>query len=741
MFYLWLKEYGPEWTVERLKALKTIYLQHYAGNDTFRMNIEGISFHKNGSPKGPFRALWTMGNSRRVVNKCLSALMSYSSIIIMGRPTKKQWSKFHDAVVSPKPAGAIPAWDEPSLPGGSAEVPWEAVRELFMIKWDEAKYDKPSHWVNTEKKVLSFSHTHGLVKERECDLPLDRHIADFLLLCNSLLKEHSSRQLLAMLFEDFQLFHWEASLSAAGLSGSVGEVRSILTQALERPIVGSIGLIQERGCKLRAVANPLRVIQIALSRLKNLLEAVAKVLPWDCTHDQMAGISWAQEKLREGRVLYAFDLSNASDTIPLSDQLNMLRHMGPPNEWEFEAAMTLFEQVSRGDWKLPSVFHDEKYISWTKGQGLGIGCSFGAFALTHGLRLRQLEVRSGYSDCFVVLGDDVIVTADIAHGYHDLVTRSWGCEISAPKTITSGLLTEFASKVVTGHNQLKTFKYPKSSRMFETYDPTSLLVKFGKRALKIVPYRFRPTVQLISGLSKPFGLGWRWPERELLLPDPKDAENILMPIKREQVPDILPVEITRKKGIQSSEGVSTPGASYDSVIVRTKSYVEREQDLSVAFQSDDSPHVKLPGRKLDSGFKSTLLAEAAGLTVTSSLSTAVEQDLSDLVDIQHGILHVNSSREMESAALDDLADYVKSVVVEITGGRSSRNELAVSITGASPLTTMKDPIGTFEKKIRDWFYITWWDAIIILYCIKLGIPPKYKVIESGVKSTTIMERD
>lgn len=58
-----------------------------------------------------------------------------------------------------------------------------------------------------------------------------------------------------------------------------------------RGSVGKIGLIQEPGFKLRAVANPGRVYQQALEPLGNALSYFSQSLPWDCTYMQDKGFS------------------------------------------------------------------------------------------------------------------------------------------------------------------------------------------------------------------------------------------------------------------------------------------------------------------------------------------------------------------------------------------------------------------------------------------------------------------
>lgn len=707
-FYLWLRHYGPEWTTTRLKGLKVLYLQHYAGNHSFRAEEPGIGFHQDGSPKGPFHALWTIGNSYRVADKCLTVLMMYSTFILKGPPTRTQKRKFLEAVQNPRPAGQLDSW----------YVQEDLGRDLYTSCWERATYDTASSWITSQKRVLTLDARNGFRRKYECGLPLDQHVADFLKLAHTLLDRTEIKKLLYM------LFGYDAFLSHRSALGNSKESLSpkaaIDLARSEGKTVGHIGLIQERGCKLRAVANPLRVIQIALSRLKNMLEMAALSLPWDCTFDQEKGIRWAQEKLQSGETLLAFDLSNASDTIPLRDQIDLLSYVGHEiNDWEFWASLKLFYLVSRSKWVTFDGLTRNDFLQWSKGQGLGIGCSFGAFAQAHGHRLNLIQKRFGFANEFVVLGDDVIVTSKISNAYQSMVVNGWGCDISAAKTITSAVLTEFASRVVTRNYKFKTFKFPKTVKLFDPRDPMGLFIRFGPKALKIVPSRYRSTVQLISSLpTTNGGLGWKWRESHRLLPDPRGFENILTPNKREQVPNFLTVKRLRRKGVNHKRG-----ARFDSFEIYTKSHVERKQDLLVAFQSSQTLSIEIGHRKSKDDVQLQLESMPSMLTYISKPTTELPiTDRSDqdfIFSLQEKILHINANRDNDSEVFQA---FIDEVLDDVNTRWSGRNLLHASVTGASLLSQEHDPISLFEKKIELWIRATLlWAIIIIPIAYALGI--------------------
>lgn len=95
---VWVERSGPEWTVNRLKAIKNQFIQVLAGNTKYRSPWIKVDGH--GHVKGPFKTLFVRGLSSKkssVLFKVLNALMSYSSFTTR-RPTTNQLEKFFGSV-------------------------------------------------------------------------------------------------------------------------------------------------------------------------------------------------------------------------------------------------------------------------------------------------------------------------------------------------------------------------------------------------------------------------------------------------------------------------------------------------------------------------------------------------------------------------------------------------------------------------------------------------------------------
>lgn len=213
--------------------------------------------------------------------------------------------------------------------------------------------------------------------------------------------------------------------------------------------VGRIGLIQEQGFKLRAVANPGRVYQAALQPLGRRLYDTLPCLPWDCTHNQSLPFDVIISHLKSNKTVHSVDLSGATDYFPLDLQIVVLKEMFP-SDLKF---VNLFKDLSRGTWQ-----YKNSKIRWNKGQPLGLFPSFASFALTHGLLLHSLN-NFEHNNMFYVLGDDVVILDDGLYERYREALSQLDCPVSDPKTLNSSSVAEFAGKVLTPNGVVEQTKW------------------------------------------------------------------------------------------------------------------------------------------------------------------------------------------------------------------------------------------------------------------------------------------
>jgi len=275
----------------------------------------------------------------------------------------------------------------------------------------------------------------------------------------------------------------------------LGFQRGIKTFVGSRPPVkdhvGKIGLIQEPGYKLRAVANPNRVYQMALEPLGDCLYDTIRNFEWDCTHDQSRGIPKIQKHLQDSKTAHCVDLTGATDYFPLSLQVDVMRSfiMDP------DRLIDLFVDLSRGPWLM-----GDNVVQWKKGQPLGLFPSFAAFALTHGLLLYYLN---GYrhEDAFFVLGDDVVILDDRLFLSYIEALKVLGCPISEAKSLNSSHLAEFAGKIIYPNQVVPQLKW----RQFSDDSFVDCLRLLGMRGLRLLRPRQRKVVKAIWDIPETFG--------------------------------------------------------------------------------------------------------------------------------------------------------------------------------------------------------------------------------------------
>jgi hypothetical protein len=271
------------------------------------------------------------------------------------------------------------------------------------------------------------------------------------------------------------------------------------------PMVGGeVHFLQEPGYKLRSIASPYRLFQVASQPLKLALGEIVSRLDWDCTHDQGHAFPHMQEALRSHKIVYSVDLSSATDYFPYELQRIVLETIfGKDNPY-----IQLFRDISRATWK-----SELGAIVWKRGQPLGFNPSFFTFTLTHGLLLQTLLGRK-WNHEFFVLGDDVVILDEQLFTKYTSLLSALGCPYAKDKTLVSDKLAEFAGKVVLPDCILPQLKWRKTS------DDNFLdLARFiGRRIRLLLTKKQNEILDTFAGIPDfihPLGLNWSYPGSNL----------------------------------------------------------------------------------------------------------------------------------------------------------------------------------------------------------------------------------
>lgn len=264
LFVKWCDASGIEWATQRMKSVKLDFLRKKAGLSKTSQWIkrgQGDAFFG-----GPFGALETWAFARGSnFGKALSLLNCYT-VCFAPRVTRIQASKFV-AGVTAKAVASPPNIREIvdvgiQLSGLKRVRKLPAFRPLITLQSSASKR-APTPWGSVPEvegvidSLAFLSHSGGL-----------RHYLDHL--------EFYHPVLTGLEPEVEWMVH---RYTALGMRSNPLPEKGCFE-------VGRIGLIQEAGYKLRAVANPGRVFQRVLEPLGKVLFGLLRNLPWDCTFDQ-----------------------------------------------------------------------------------------------------------------------------------------------------------------------------------------------------------------------------------------------------------------------------------------------------------------------------------------------------------------------------------------------------------------------------------------------------------------------
>lgn len=215
-----------------------------------------------------------------------------------------------------------------------------------------------------------------------------------------------------------------------------------------RPI-GKLAFKQEPG-KIRVFAMVDCVTQWLLQPLHLYLFSVLAKIKQDATFDQERGIRIVSKalSLKVDKAVFSFDLSAATDRLPLVIQVTILNCIrdGLGTYW----GKILVDR----DYLLPKWSGYKKFstIRYEVGQPMGALSSWAMLALTHHMIVQYCAYSLGYKQWFteyMVLGDDIVIyNKKVAMTYAN-VMATLGVGISPTKSLTSKFgVFEFAKRLI-----------------------------------------------------------------------------------------------------------------------------------------------------------------------------------------------------------------------------------------------------------------------------------------------------
>jgi hypothetical protein len=472
LYMRWVTCSGEEWTVKRIKSLKQLIIHQRSG---IPYPIP-LARNRHGEYKGVIGYLirWaTRGDDN--FYKVINALMAYTHWT-SSQVTRSQRKKFLEAVQ------ATPRL----VPEGMKALFKRATMQVIQSRTVETMPSPLLHWRGSSSKRAPTLYGSKVQSEQLLyELYLTRNEATW---------EH-----IQSLWEP--IYQWV--FKGLDIRRLVDEIHPDCVTTTPM-CAGEVHFLQEPGYKLRSIASPYRLFQVASEPLKDDLKVLVSKLPWDCTHDQGRAFSPVQEAIRNGRQVHSVDLSNATDYFPLEVQMVVLQTIyGKRSPY-----LKLFEDVST------SIFKSEiGDIRWSRGQPLGFGPSFFSFTLSHGILLYGLNGYKWDHD-FYVVGDDVVILNDTLYRQYIGALTHLGCPYSPDKSISSNRLAEFAGKLILPDLVIPQLKWRQVSD--DNFIDLARLV--GPRIRTLLTKRQNAVLDVFAHIPDfihPYGLNWSYPGSNL----------------------------------------------------------------------------------------------------------------------------------------------------------------------------------------------------------------------------------
>nr|UPW42276.1 MAG: putative RNA dependent RNA polymerase [Inner Mongolia grassland mitovirus 3] len=238
-----------------------------------------------------------------------------------------------------------------------------------------------------------------------------------------------------------------------------GGVKKYRLETHKRSWAGALGQLafkEEAAGKLRAFALVDVWTQSLLEPLHSSLFSLLKIVPNDGTFDQDASVNRSSAKSMKSGCAYSFDLSAATDRLPIKIQiaiLNVFFGNDLGTHWGNILVNRDYTIPARAleSYNFPEGTPDK--VRYAVGQPMGALSSWAMLAISHHFIVQYCSMkigRSGWEENYEILGDDLVIfDAELANKYLE-VAKLLGVEINLSKSISSrsSPVFEFAKRTV-----------------------------------------------------------------------------------------------------------------------------------------------------------------------------------------------------------------------------------------------------------------------------------------------------
>lgn len=208
--------------------------------------------------------------------------------------------------------------------------------------------------------------------------------------------------------------------------------------------IGRLSVVYDQAGKARIVAMANWWVQLVLRPLHKSLFRALKNLPTDGTFDQAAPLERVMKLPQEGHKFSCFDLSAATDRLPIDLQVQVLSEKGV-NGSRWRTLVASYPWYFKG-----------QPVRYSVGQPMGAYSSWAMLALTHHVVVAKAAELAGVSDFnrYALLGDDIVIYHDGVAEQYVMLMKSLGVSINMSKSVVSLRFAEFAKRLVSPNFEL-----------------------------------------------------------------------------------------------------------------------------------------------------------------------------------------------------------------------------------------------------------------------------------------------
>lgn len=208
--------------------------------------------------------------------------------------------------------------------------------------------------------------------------------------------------------------------------------------------IARLSVVYDQAGKARIVGITNYWIQVCLEPLHSAILQQLKRIPQDGTFNQIAPIKLLVDTVKPGQVFYSFDLSSATDRLPIVIQMQILNLLVPG----MGTAWSELLNSLKWQWKSLNKSVPIKEISYAVGQPMGAYSSWAMLALTHHIIVQCAALNVGKSNfkLYAVLGDDIVIADDRVAAEYLHLMKMLGVDINLTKSLQSKDFCEFAKR-------------------------------------------------------------------------------------------------------------------------------------------------------------------------------------------------------------------------------------------------------------------------------------------------------